>query len=543
MSNTKRRLTLLLAATMMASAFAGCASGASSTAPAASSSKAPAAPAASSTAPAADEKPGELTIFAGLNGKSANTVTSYEEVTSMIELEKRLNIDVTWQHPPVGQENEQFNLMVASQDLPDIIYWNWVNYPGGPEKAILDGVAIDLIPHLDKAVNLKSNFDATPAMFKQSITDSGKLYMFPFYREYCLNPETVYVNCWFGPSYRHDVAEKLGVANPETLDEWHDMLVAFKDAGYIPFTGAGISAIYNLAAPFGLLSTFYMEDGAVSHGLLQPEYKDFVETMAKWYAEGLIDPDILANDGNAFKAKVTDGKAAAFIGSQGGNYVTFSKVLETTVPEAMLVTIPWPVGPEGVAYTSQGAVDHAVAGEGCAITPKCDDIDTAIKYLDYGYGDEGKMLLNFGVEGETYTMENGVPVWTPEHQAEMDEKGVDFVMGGKAFGGVSSWSTFQVLELADATRQYRGQKESCIIWGAADRSLIMPPLTPTVEEASQVSDIVNRVNTYADETVGKMIMGQIPLSEYDSFIAEVKKMGLEDAVKIYNDALARYNAR
>lgn len=547
MSNNKRRLSLLLAATMLASTVVGCSGGtASSTAPAASSTApaaSSAAPAASSTAPAANEKPAELTVFSELNGKSANTVTSYEDTASMQEVEKLLNIDITWQHPPIGQQNEQFNLMVASQDLPDVIWWSWNSYPGGPEKAVLDGVIAPFNDYMDKAPNLQALFDEFPEVYKQTVTDEGTLYMFPFYREACMKPEDVIWNCWFGPAYRQDLADSLKLEKPETLDDWYNTLVAFRDAGYIPYTGSGVSALYNLAVPFGVMADFYMEGSAVSHGLLQPEFKNFVETMAKWYAEGLIDPDILANDGNAFKAKVTEGKAASYIGSQGGNYVTFSKVLETTVPEAMLVALPWPVGPEGVAYNGQSAVNHVNAGAGLAITPKCRDIDAAMRFCDFGYSDEGAMLLNYGIEGLTYNMENGKAVWTPDIRAEMDEKGVDFVISGYAFGGVSSWSTMQLLELGNATRTYRGQMESCEIWGASDKSLCMPPVSPSVDEASQVADIMNRVNTYRDETLGKMIMGQIPLSEYDSFIAEVKKMGLEDAVKIYNDALARYNAR
>ena len=112
-------------------------------------------------------------------------------------------------------------------------------------------------------------------------------------------------------------------------------------------------------------------------------------------------------------------------------------------------------------------------------------------------------------------------------------------------GGLNTLASFQ------KALQFGDKKATCGDQNNPDlynkqmlgKALCLPPLTPSVEEAAQIADTVNRVNTYRDETIGKMIMGQIPLSEFDSFIAEVKKMGLEDAVKIYNDALARYNAR
>ena len=39
-------------------------------------------------------------------------------------------------------------------------------------------------------------------------------------------------------------------------------------------------------------------------------------------------------------------------------------------------------------------------------------MDSAIKFLDYGYSDEGRMLYNFGIEGVSYKMENGYPKYT-----------------------------------------------------------------------------------------------------------------------------------
>ena len=48
--------------------------------------------------------------------------------------------DVVWEHPASGQSQEQFNLIVASSELPDIMYYSWgTAYPGGPDAAIADG--------------------------------------------------------------------------------------------------------------------------------------------------------------------------------------------------------------------------------------------------------------------------------------------------------------------------------------------------------------------------------------------------------------------
>ena len=63
-----------------------------------------------------------ISIFAPLSSKAADSVVSYDELIAFQELEKRLNVDIEWRHPPIGKENDQFSLMIASRDLPDLIY-------------------------------------------------------------------------------------------------------------------------------------------------------------------------------------------------------------------------------------------------------------------------------------------------------------------------------------------------------------------------------------------------------------------------------------
>jgi len=287
-----------------------------------------------------------------------------------------------------------------------------------------------------------------------------------------------------------------------------------------------------------------MDGDQINHGLLSDGYKQWVQLMVDWYAEGLIDPDFMANDANALKAKITNGEVGLYIGSMGGNWVSFCKVLEETVPEANLMYMHWPQGPDGVAYTANSTVNNICNGNGVSITSKCTNIDAAMRYLDYGYSDEGIALLNYGIEGTTYEYDsNGDVVFTPEMKKETDEKGTDYALGEYAFGGISSWATLQAVPLIKLTRTYPGQYEMVNVWGDVNESMCMPPLTPTVEEATTMANIINQVTTYRNEMIGKIIMGQVPMSEYDTVVENAKNMGLEQAVAIQNAALARYNAR
>ena len=44
-----------------------------------------------------------------------------------------------------------------------------------------------------------------------------------------------------------------------------------------------------------------------------------------------------------------------------------------------------------------------------------------------------------------------------------------------------------------------------------------------------------------EENITKFVLGQQPLSEWDNYVDQLKKLGIEDVLKVYNDALARQN--
>lgn len=54
---------------------------------------------------------------------------------------------------------------------------------------------------------------------------------------------------------------------------------------------------------------------------------------------------------------------------------------------------------------------------------------------------------------------------------------------------------------------------------------------------------MNPITTYLNEMMTKFIMGQTPMSEYDKFVDTIKSMGIDQMVKIHEDAYQRYTAR
>ena len=88
-------------------------------------------------------------------------------------------------HPNDQQTAEQFNLMIASDELPDVIEYDWTgrsagSYPGGPEKAIQDGVILELNDLIDQyAPNLKKNLKRIRCLIKWSRQTAANIMYFP----------------------------------------------------------------------------------------------------------------------------------------------------------------------------------------------------------------------------------------------------------------------------------------------------------------------------------------------------------------------------
>ena len=71
----------------------------------------------------------------------------------------------------------------------------------------------------------------------------------------------------------------------------------------------------------------------------------------------------------------------------------------------------------------------------------------------------------------------------------------------------------------------------------------MPPVTPTADESKKFASVMSNVNTRYEEAVIMIITGADPVDNWDKVLGEFKQMGIEDALKIQQAALERFNKR
>ncbi|MDR6551858.1 extracellular solute-binding protein [Paenibacillus qinlingensis] len=507
----------------------------------------------SSSVPAKEEqkpKLTKLTYFSLLDNNIAASVKSVGETEVAKELEKRTGVKVEYQHPPAGggpQIKQQFNLMVASNSFTDVIEYSFTkDYEGGPDKAISDGVIIDLKPMLEKyAPNYWKILKENPSVMKQVTTDGGKIYSI---NKLNMDPNQL---TFYGPGIRKDWLDKLGLQAPTTIDEWYTVLKAFKEkdpngngkADEIPFSFfmSDLESSSLFLGAYGIPMKFYQEDNKVKYGMLQPQFKEFLTQMSKWYKEGLIDPEFAVNDRKMFDAKMTGDRTGSSVYLLGGGIGKFNTLMRQTNPKFNLVGVPLPTLKQG----DKPLYGHRASevGPGASISTSNKNPEETLKWLDYRYSPEGSLLFNFGIEGESYKMVNGYPTFT-----DLVMKNPQGLTVAGALGKYASIAESPRLSDQRFFEQYslpaQEQKDAIKLWSAPSNKNQMPPnLSPSLEDSAKYATIMSDVNTYTQEMITKFIMGAEPMENYDNFIKKLKSIGAEDAVKIMQSALDRFNKR
>lgn len=505
------------------------------------------------------KQPMTLTYWTELNPNAAASMKTYGEMACYQELEKRTGIHIEFQHPPVGQHQEQFSLMMASQKYPDVIEHGWGGEPGGgstppggPAKYLKDGVIVRLNELIEKyAPSFKKLLADHPDWRKQIVTDEGDIYGFPFIRG---DP---YLQTFQGPILRGDWLEKVGLPAPTTLDEWHTVLKAFKEKDpngngkadewpFNSFRGSGpanaLTGYSNHAfiGAWGIGWEFYQAKGVVKYGPLQPEFVEFLKLMAQWYKEGLIDPDFVSMDRKLLDAKVTSGQLGSLVGNAGANLGVYMDAIVSKDPKFKLVGAPYPVLKKGDKPVL-GQYDFAYTGVAAAVTTANQHVPETIKWLDYAYSPEGHLLFNFGVEGVSYKMESGYPRYTADVL-----KNPQFPVARampRYFRSSMNGPFVQDKRYIEQYYGYPEQTQALKLWSEPSNEMQIPRTTPTQEESKRFATIMTDVGARRDEAVIKIITGAQPVESWDQVVQQFKQMGIEEAIKVQQAALDRYNKR
>jgi putative aldouronate transport system substrate-binding protein len=154
---------------------------------------------------------------------SSNNMLSLNDSHAYQEFERRTGIHIDWQHVSSASAAESFNLAMASQDYADSYMASITYLTNGADYYVENGIIVDLEPYIPQyAPNYDYVRNLTEGTKVATLTDSGMCVAF-----YKIMQKLQWA--YFGPLGRYDWLEELGMDVPETYNELHDVLVAFRD--------------------------------------------------------------------------------------------------------------------------------------------------------------------------------------------------------------------------------------------------------------------------------------------------------------------------
>ena len=385
------------------------------------------------------------TEFIVLSGISALS-TGYDNNPVLLDLQEKTGIKITWDtwSDSLGEVvGTRISGNAASKTPIDAFqavgFSNYDLMRYGEA-----GTFIDLTPYItpETMPNLSAILEKHPEI-RAAITMDGKIYGLPAgeqmttlgigreksYSIFCV-PEFSMINkVWL---------DDLGLAMPTTLDELHDVLVAFKEndmsakiygneaGSTIPMSTGfdqwcwGQNIFY---AGFGF-TNFYMDspltqdltvnkEGKVNFVSDDDNYRAALTYFHNWYADGLMDLEMFSQDTNQLIAKCSGGRVGV---------ATWWEINEIMGPHAAdYVYLPVLKGPDGTCNVTLRTGGQVNAGQ-LSITAQCKDPAKLLSFYDKWYDGETVMQLQYGPIGVFFNDKNEAGLWKSITDEESREK-------------------------------------------------------------------------------------------------------------------------
>lgn len=482
---------------------------------------------------------------------SNDYVENPNDLKAIQKMEELTNVHVNWQVVDAASAQEQFGLMLASGEYPDIIRDCGTYYPGGTEKGVQDGVLVDLTDVAEKYMpNYTALRTSIPELEKDTVTDEGKIVGTRTITSYFgdIRGERV----WAGMALRGDWLDELGLEVPRTIDDWDKVLTAFKEnypecEAPLMIGTNGYDYFSHFLSAYGVLGEFYKDGDTVKYGPLEDGYKQWLTLFHDWYERGLIDPNFMTNSADMASPAdyIGTGKAGAGVQLWGLTSDVLKTQGYTTDEDFNLVATSSPVLKEGDT-PEIGFNTSALVKEEVGISTSTKDLELACRYLDFWYSNESMLLNTLGIEGESYTVDaDGAYHLTDAMQAMIDEGKVNtraeavytYTLGTADFG-LYNWGMFDpIYEGQDALKAYDEFDKDKF-------DLMLPPcMTMTDAENTEYVTLYTDIQTLARENTVKFITGEKSLDEYEEFVEQLRSYNIDRCIELQQAALDRYNAR
>lgn len=498
----------------------------------------------------------EIDWFTGDIGYLWSMLDDINENITLQELENRTNVHLNWTF--CNFDGSTFSLMLNSGDWCDVVDNASGQYPGGVAAGVADGVFIELTDLIDEYMpNYKALLDADPSLVRDCSFADGKINFIG--KIYCDQGPVMW-----GPFIRADWAEELGY-DPNEIDtytEYHDVMTAMKTEygmnQVLRLLGNGVEMFGYLTYGYGVNGDLgsangsfpvYHDNGTVKFGSLEDGFKDYLKMMNQWYNEGLISSDFVSiTDPNMFDPEAATGKYGIF-------YANVSHVTNlygnADDPNFEIAPLKDATINEGETLKFSGSTFTRFADNSLCILDGSEYVEEICRWADYLYSEEGRLLMNYGIEGESYEMVNGEPVlnmdWFENCPSMPRANNFNDVRTGMLGAGIYTclldyWGFYDNFfsDVALSTQDVWTANAPKTLAESGELSAYISNYF-TTEEAAEFQNLQSDLGTYLEEMVPGFILGNYDIDAmWDTFVATQKEQGAERVVEIYQNAYDRY---
>lgn len=467
------------------------------------------------------------------------------EIWQQIEADTGVKLD--WQVVAGSDYTTVLKTRIAGGDLPDIF---WINASVNPIQLYEDGQTINHSEYVSKyGPNIVKVYNEYPDVYTDIVGADGELYAAASY---------VYIGVESVKAlfYRQDWRNALGIAEPETLEDYYNMFKAFAEddpngngqKDEMALAAINFGDFSPLATAFGL--SFNADgglqidaDGKVTYDYVKPAFKDFLAYLKSYYDAGILPAEVFVSGSSVQKTLLSDNRLGGYFNGVG-QCDTYDNILlqagfidEITLDTGFGLLIP-PKAEDGVSYWPP--LSYLTGDWRLVVSSTCKYPELAMQWIDYVWGsDAGSRYTTMGLEGLSYTLDDaGNPVFTDYILHNPDGIGVHPALRtlGCFAPHISRWT-------GDAWNAQWAQNPKASNQIETALSIKMnqpfPQMLGTPDQMSRIASIKADLETYRDEMILKFIMGQEPLDNFDSYVQMLGNMGLEEMLSIYQ---AQYDA-
>lgn len=491
-----------------------------------------------------------VSMFTSVNTAITNYIDMdhYEQLSVYRGWSEATGVTLDIQAASSDLAKEQFNILAAADNVPDIVIQGGAWYPGGATAGVADEVFLNLINYVDYMPNYLEAIDEYG--FRSNVMSDDEISAM-----WQINVNNLPVA---GVVTRGDLLDKIGMKKEDikTFDDWDKMLRGMKDqdgvvaplalsvigdmgVSNIIGAGFGIDATYENGSYVGL--PLFVVDGEIQFGFLTDAYDRYLETLSTWYKDGLINENILSMEGGPYCDEyVLRGENTTFTTM----YSNMDYYAEQIGEDAYYVALWNPMENEGDVFHFDSNEEVGLESGVWNVGFNCKNPELVVQMIDWLFTEEGSRLASYGIEGESYNLKSDGTI-------ELTELITDNPDGLSASTALILYAGDLIPSRKDASRlksTYSEEVNAAIDFAGEqekDGAYNLPSglkASFTEEENEIYSTYSPDLLTYMSEHALAFLMGQESLDNLPEFKQTLIDLHIEEIIGAYQSAYDRMMA-